>query len=516
MGLAICYPVLVAGSIVFKPSIAIPSALFPPFALEFTAYYLMQRSAWPAIWALCTVCDVSVISMVTRLTTGAWPGMGYALTISLSSSLSCFGIIAAIICIRPEDRGGQPLAMRVPLLGLALALGALPGCLISSWMHAHVAHLPLIGSDIAIRVMSLVLSVVTICPLLFGLVRGFEEPIPAAGSRELALMGLTFSMLCLLYYAFTWPLDRFLELMLLAPPLLWVALRGSHRAVALACAVVACGVGVANAHGFGKFAALVSVGNWRGDLLSTQVFLLILCGQAVLINRIILEERALLKDSHRKQALLLAYGKALDQAEDSTRRAAARDLHDGVAQIIAGQGMILGAMRRCVTTSPLSEMLDQALAASHEAQSAVRATIEDLSPPEMERASPTQMLTWMADFFRMRYQFKVDWRLTGDEASAHRQSRLIFRIIRELLYNAFKHSKANEARVELALGLREIEITVSDQGIGFAQGAQARPDGKQHGLANIEERVAIAGGRVKTQSALGKGCSVKVRLPRGP
>jgi signal transduction histidine kinase len=292
-----------------------------------------------------------------------------------------------------------------------------------------------------------------------------------------------------------------------------LSLRGSQRAVAVVCAVVAIGIGIGCAHGIGYLPPLVSLGTWREGIMSTQLFILIICGEAVLINRIVLIERALLKDSKNKENMLAAYCKALDETQDRTRREAARDLHDGVSQIIAGQSMILGALRRRMADPGLRDMVDQALAASKEAQSSVRMTIEDLSPPEVDRASLTEVLAWLTSFFAQRYGFRVKWRLTGDPAPATGDSGLIYKTLRELIYNAYKHSQVDSVDVTLASDSSGTWISVTDEGIGFEAHAVA-PDGHlRFGLAHVTERIAVAGGRLDIHSSPGQGCSITVHLP---
>ena len=512
VGLTVAYPLLMIGSAWLKPAIAIPSALFPPLALTFTAYHLLHRRYWPMIFAITLLCDYAVITGMTYGTSGALPSPGYVLTVSLSTALIALGMVSAVIGFRVEERGKQEDPLTGPLFVLALTVGTVPGDLLSAWVHEYAAHSAWSGKDVAIRLLSSVLTVVALSPLIIGLFRGFSPPQRPAGLREKALIGGAFVALWSFYCYGPWFLDRFLELMLLAGPLLWLALRCSQRAVAVMCAALAIGVSFASTHGFGNFPPLVLLGNWRDGILSTQVFLLIICGEAVLINRMVLRQRTLLEDSRRKQQMLAAYGKALDETEDLVRRSAARDLHDGVAQIIAGQGMILGAMRRRIPDRTLCEMLDQALAASREAQSAIREAIEDLSPPEMERASLHEMLTWIGEFFSLRYQFQVEWRISGDEASAAGHQRLIYRALRELLFNAYRHSGAEHAQVFLDLG-SQVRVTVRDDGVGFELQKPAEDSRRRLGLLSLSERVGIAGGHIDIRTAAGHGCEVCITLP---
>jgi signal transduction histidine kinase len=210
---------------------------------------------------------------------------------------------------------------------------------------------------------------------------------------------------------------------------------------------------------------------------------------------------------------LAAYGKALDDAEESTRSAAARDLHDGVAQIIAGQSMILGALRRRMRESHLHELLDQAIAASREAQLAVRATIEDLSPPEVDRASPAEILAGLAQHFSQRYRFTVHWRIGGDQIPGNPDPRLLHKAIRELVYNAFKHAQVESVRVELASDAAGTEVSVIDAGVGFDPAKPAQDGRLRHGLTHLAERIAGVHGHLDIKATAGRGCTVTFFLP---
>jgi hypothetical protein len=232
--------------------------------------------------------------------------------------------------------------MAVPLLVLAVAIGATPGALLDTWIHNRTAHVPIRGIDLAIRNLSPLLTIIAIGPLCLGIVRGFPKPTVAVARRpEMAGIGLAFTGLSALFHFVPWSLDQFLELMLLGGPMLWLALRCSQRAVVAACAAASIAVAAACARGFGQFTPIVSLGAWRDGIVSCQVFLLIGTGGTMLLNRLVLKQRQLLEDSKRKQAMLSAYGKALDETEHTVRQTTAQDLHHGVAQIIAGQSLIL-------------------------------------------------------------------------------------------------------------------------------------------------------------------------------
>jgi signal transduction histidine kinase len=470
-------------------------------------------SQWPVIAGIVTAIDLVVMTAVIWVASGRFPSLWYVMTLSGTTTLDCIGMVLAFRACRFGIRDDEPAVRIAPLL-LALPLGSLPGDLLSTYFHSLALHKPMVGLDVAIRCISSTLTVVALCPLVVGLLRGFPEPIRAqAGAKEHAYIACTFLGLGFLYFVLPWHLDLFLELMLLAGPMLWLALRCSQRTVSSVCAAAAIGIGVACAHGTGSFLPVASAGAWREGILSAQLFLLFVCSETLIINWIVLKERAMLKDAKQRQTILAAYCSAFDDAVDRSRRDAARDLHDGVSQIIAGQNMILNALRRRVVEPRSREMLDQAIAASEEAQASVRNTIEDLSPPEIDSASLPEVLAWLTAFFWQRYGFTVNSHMSGDPDAVAHDSELIYKTLRELIYNAYKHSQTNTVDVALEWRPGWTCIAVSDYGVGF-EPASTKPDGRtRFGLAHLTERITAAGGRLDIRSSVGHGCSITVHLP---
>ncbi|HZW02577.1 MAG TPA: sensor histidine kinase, partial [Anaerolineaceae bacterium] len=91
----------------------------------------------------------------------------------------------------------------------------------------------------------------------------------------------------------------------------------------------------------------------------------------------------------------------------------------------------------------------------------------------------------------------------------------LFRIYQESMTNAIKHAKAGEVKVTLRLNERWVELTVSDDGVGFKQPAHwvefAR---RQHfGLMGMQERAEALGGTLEVRSAVGVGTTVRARIP---
>lgn len=89
------------------------------------------------------------------------------------------------------------------------------------------------------------------------------------------------------------------------------------------------------------------------------------------------------------------------------------------------------------------------------------------------------------------------------------------RSVRELLFNVLKHAGVNEARIILSRKVRQVKVTVEDQGKGFdVEKHELYPtqDGG-FGLFNLREQMDLLGGRMDIVSQPDKGTQVALFAP---
>jgi len=92
---------------------------------------------------------------------------------------------------------------------------------------------------------------------------------------------------------------------------------------------------------------------------------------------------------------------------------------------------------------------------------------------------------------------------------------ILFRIAQEALRNVWKHSEASKAWVTVKFGDDKTVLTVKDNGKGFELPERIEDlavVGKL-GLAGMQERAQLIGGRLTLQSELGKGTTVTAEAP---
>ena len=513
-GLMVGYPLLyVLGY--FSKSVAGSAAIWPAHALAFAAFLLLALRAWPLIILGIISWEVVARPLLYWVTIKSTSPLPMSLSFALANILTTMGPAALARMMRLFRRQERFALVISPLWVVALIAGALPGALIGAAASAHAANAALTPADVGLWMLASVLTIVTFGPMVFGLLLGFSEP-TATPVRQWEGWAVSLLVLALFAYFAVVPwraADPLVEPMLLAVPLAWLALRFSRRATNIGVVFMATGVVFFAGYGVGIYRELANIETWRDVVISIDVFLVIGCGGALLVNLMTLKQRALLDELAHEHLALREYARALTAAEETARRKTAADLHDGIGQVLAGQSMTLAAMRTHASHSPLSVLLDEATEASREAQEGLRVMIQDLTPPGLDRASLDETLRWLADYFKTRYGFSVVWRVNGNAELSRDRLRLVYRCVRELLMNARKHSQRQSAEVEVDVSPIMVEITVVDEGIGFDARRTEPPSGDRFGLAQIRERVRAAGGTIDVDAVVGEGCRVMVRLP---
>lgn len=89
----------------------------------------------------------------------------------------------------------------------------------------------------------------------------------------------------------------------------------------------------------------------------------------------------------------------------------------------------------------------------------------------------------------------------------------VYRVVQESLTNVLRHSGAEHVVVRLARGDGYLDITVTDDGGGVADGSEDGAVNGGHGIRGMRERVALVGGRLEAGPVPSGGFAVRVRLP---
>ena len=206
------------------------------------------------------------------------------------------------------------------------------------------------------------------------------------------------------------------------------------------------------------------------------------------------------------------------QLQDAERRRIARELHDGVGQLIAA--MSINASRVVREKSNLSP--DAARCAEEtsnlieQASKDIRTVSYLLHPPLLDEMGLQSALKWYIEGFANRSKIVANVEIPADWERLPQDHELcLFRIAQECLTNIHRHSGSATARVRLLRTPGEIKLEVQDEGRGLNHGTQvkiASGETSGVGLRGMRERLKQLGGSLEIHSN-GNGTTVTAALP---
>jgi signal transduction histidine kinase len=196
-----------------------------------------------------------------------------------------------------------------------------------------------------------------------------------------------------------------------------------------------------------------------------------------------------------------------------------RDLHDGVIQGLYGVTLTLEDIETLISDDPdeAASRVDRAIDAIHRSIADIREFILGLRPGLDETDLQTGILT-LADGVRLTTTLDIETHLhvdpnvlAGLDAMARGE---LLQLVREALSNVTRHARASHVEVDLDRVGDDIVLVITDNGVGFDPTNLA--PGRHHGLANLRDRAAAAGGRIEIDSRPGAGTRLVVRIPAVP
>lgn len=199
-----------------------------------------------------------------------------------------------------------------------------------------------------------------------------------------------------------------------------------------------------------------------------------------------------------------------DAGVTDERQRLARELHDTIAQTLAGTVLLAQRARRELATGTLSDATLGSLEdAAREALTETRTLVAGSAPVELG-AGLAGALEVLAERFRRESGASITVSVALD-APLHRDAEVaLLRCAQEGLANVRKHAGASTVAVTLDGDGADAVLRVTDDGRGLDPAAI--PDG--FGLSGLRARLALVGGSLAV-SGSARGTVIEARLPRG-
>ncbi len=213
--------------------------------------------------------------------------------------------------------------------------------------------------------------------------------------------------------------------------------------------------------------------------------------------------------------------RVLDGAVLEERMRIARDLHDGLAQVLGYvnvQTHAVGTLLRADRTEDAQIELAAMETAVRQVYADVREEILGLRVSLPHTGLVPAVRRYLDEYQPMTdaaLRLEVGDHLDALNLPASTEIQLL-RIVQEALRNVRKHSAAATTVVRLAADADTLTVEVADDGIGFDPVEPGRTGWPRFGLQTMRERAQALGGRFELDAQPGRGTRVSVRLPLRP
>lgn len=190
-----------------------------------------------------------------------------------------------------------------------------------------------------------------------------------------------------------------------------------------------------------------------------------------------------------------------EDARQNEKKRIARELHDNVMNQLASTRFNLFSLTQDSNTKLAKEHIDKIKAVEDE----IRNLTHELASERFDNENSfTQLIQKLVDQqnqlhptdFTLKMDFNIDWDNIPSEIKMN-----LYRIIQEAVHNCNKHSNATEVEVKFTKQNGQLDLTITDNGIGF----DILKENQGIGLRNMYQRMESIAGKASINSKLGKG-----------
>lgn len=205
--------------------------------------------------------------------------------------------------------------------------------------------------------------------------------------------------------------------------------------------------------------------------------------------------------------------KAVIEAEENERQRIARDLHDGIGQMMSAAKMNLSAFEAEIKliNEDQKKSLEKIINLVDESCREIRTVSHIMMPNALLK---NNLASAIRDFVNKLNNKSVTANVYTEGLDQRLDTNIetvLYRVIQECVHNAIRHAGATRLDISLVKDKEGISGTVEDNGKGFDPAYNDQSDGI--GLKNIRTRIEYLKGTVDFDSAPGRGTVVALHIP---
>ena len=201
-------------------------------------------------------------------------------------------------------------------------------------------------------------------------------------------------------------------------------------------------------------------------------------------------------------------------AQEEERGRVARELHDGISQMLVGVRYALELARRRLGDNPTAgESLSKGIDGLGQAIHEVRRISRDLRPGVLDDLGLGPALQALTDDFSKRTGIATEFETVVFRNRLDQEARIaLYRIAQEAMTNIERHAGARQVSVSLRGNRSGAILRIVDNGRGMIRPHGMRQQTTGLGLRNMQERIEQLGGSLRIMSS-NDGTVIEAQVP---
>jgi two-component system NarL family sensor kinase len=209
----------------------------------------------------------------------------------------------------------------------------------------------------------------------------------------------------------------------------------------------------------------------------------------------------------------LKRSKAILESEENERQRLARELHDGVGQLLSASKLNLSSLTSNKCTPEEKLRLQQSMDTLDDSIKEIRYISHNMVPDVLLNFGFVRAVQDFISRVNQTNKLKIHFESNGFEESMldNTGKLMLYRIIQESVNNTIKYAEATQISIQLSADTTEISLLMEDNGKGFDVDEAKQKGGI--GLRNIQLRTDYLKGKLDIESSPKNGTTIIIEIP---
>lgn len=225
---------------------------------------------------------------------------------------------------------------------------------------------------------------------------------------------------------------------------------------------------------------------------------------AMLVEQLNTKQQQISQQLHSGNEQMRGLAKRVWRVQENERKQIARELHDGVGQLLTA---LINQLQQ-VQKDDTNIALDESIELARQALSDTRVISRLMRPRILDDLGLVPALEWLVRIMSEPGKAAVELHHQVDTTLESDTQTLAFRVVQEGLTNAIKHSQAELITVNVIATDSLLMIKIKDDGVGMPLATAESSQG--FGLGAMRDRITAFGGQLTINTQPEQGVEIKV------